>query len=132
MDSFIIANVERLENELFLVVVLYGDDGYIADRVIVPYENAESAVITIAEVAYKVDVWSSDTTLYKAMLEVPGLNGIIKHPDDTSETGRQIEELMQILRQEFERPALPRWRKWLSSLFRRMTRLIEGDGKYEI
>jgi hypothetical protein len=142
MRHLIIANIESLEASRFLVADFYDDFGYLKDQIIVPFENMQQAIEQIKELAQEygqtVDLWTSDKELFAYTLNVPGLNGVIKHPDDVSTTKSAIHQFEEILRESYEieplipLPKLPGWRRRLFYFVFKIANMIGGNGKYEI
>ncbi|GCD81925.1 hypothetical protein PTHTG4_09870 [Parageobacillus thermoglucosidasius] len=135
-----IANVEYIEATPFLVIALY--DRYLIDAIIEPFESIEGAVERLHDVVARhgqtaIDVWTSNRDLFAALLQTPGLNGIIKHPDDTRDTLALIKQYESILYEVHDiepiikRPPLPKWRRFLLALLLKLENLIKGEGKYD-
>jgi hypothetical protein len=139
----VITNVEQIEDNPFLVVLVFDADGYQVDACYRPYENVADAIIFISEV---MDVFgqsnykalTSNRELFARMITEPGIVVEIKHPDDTGETGRFIKRNEDILRGFYNvatkplKPQLPRWRVWLFLWLEKITEKIRGADKYEI
>ncbi|NSL51706.1 hypothetical protein [Calidifontibacillus erzurumensis] len=143
MNELAIANIEYIESQPFLVVILYGKDGYFIDNIIVPYENTKIAIRWLKALRNRhgiksLNVWTSNQELYGAMLETVGIAGEIKHTDNTSETKRMIDEYKKLLAELHEIkptkpiPKLPKWRYRLFIMLTKLTNLIGGNGKYDI
>ncbi len=143
MRPLIVSNVERLEATPFLVAILYGQDGQRLDEMIFPFESYELALLIIQELAQRngvksFELWTSDNRLYLLSLQTPGIAGTIKHASDTIDTRRMVEYNADILRELYEikplipKPPLPKWRAFLVRTIRKLLKIIEGDGKYEI
>jgi hypothetical protein len=139
-DVLAIANVEYIEATPFLVIALY--DRYLIDAIIEPFESIEGAVERLHDVAARhgqtaIDVWTSNRDLFATLLKTPGLNGIIKHPDDTRDTLALIKQYEHILHELYDiepiikRPPLPKWRRFLLALLKKLENLIKGAGKYD-
>lgn len=143
MNELAIANIEYIESQPFLVVILYGKDGYFIDNIIVPYENTKIAIRWLKALRNRhgiksLNVWTSNRELYGAMLETVGIAGEIKHTDNTGETKRMIDEHKELLTELHEIkptkpiPKLPKWRYRLFIMLTKLTNLIGGNGKYDI
>ena len=135
-----IANVEYIEATPFLVIALY--DRYLIDAIIEPFENIERVVERLHDVAAQhnqttLDVWTANRDLFAMLLKTPGLNGIIKHPDDVRDTLALIKQYESILYEVYDiepiikRPPLPKWRRFLLALLKKLENLIKGAGKYD-
>lgn len=142
-NELAIVNVEYIESQPFLVVVLYGKDGYFIDNIIVPYENTKIAIKWLKALRNKhgiksLNVWTSNRELYAATLEVIGIAGEIKHADSTNETKRMIDEHRELLTELHgvkplkPLPKLPKYRKWLFITLQKLTNFIGGRGQYDI
>lgn len=139
----VIANVERVETQQFLVVIAFGPDGYLVDYCCPTYEGPDKAVEFIGNLLKShgqspVRLWTSNTELYTAFLSVPGIGAEIKHPDDTAETKRMIEKDKKILIEFHEikprvpKPKLPAWRRRLFLLLEKITEKVKGADRFEI
>jgi hypothetical protein len=135
----LVVNVEPLETERFLVVLAFGNDGYLVDACCPIYEDAGKAIDFIRTVLAThgqtaATLWTSDKELYGAFLSIAGLGAELKHRNQTQETGRFIAQHANILTEFHEikpiepKPELPRWRRWLFIMLEK----IGGNGKYEI
>jgi len=139
-DVLAIANVEHIEASPFLVVALY--DQYLIDVIIEPFESVERAVERLHDVAARhgqtsLDVWTSNRDLLVAMLKTSGINGIIKHPDDTCDTSIIIQQYESVLRECHEidpivkKPPLPKWRRFVLSVLRKIEQIVRREEKYD-
>lgn len=139
----IITNVETVETHRFLVVIVFGPDGYLADYCCPTYEGPAKAVEFIGYLLKShgqsaARIWTSNPELYTAFLSVPGIGAEIKHPDDTAETKRMIEKDKKILiefqeiKPRVPKPKLPAWRRRLFLLLERVAQIVKGAENYEI
>jgi hypothetical protein len=140
-DVLAIANVEYIEATPFLVIALY--DRYLIDAIIEPFESVERAVERLHDVAARhsqtaLDVWTSNRDLFATLLQTPGLNGIIKHSDDTRDTLALIKQYESILYEVHDiepivkKPPLPRWRRFVLSMLQKLEKIVKGAEKYDI
>lgn len=143
MRPLVVANFERIEGTAFIVAILYGEDGQRIDGITLPCDSSTDALAIVRHLAKEyristVEMWTSDSGLYVQSLTMAGIYGVIKHPSDTEETRREIEQSAEILRELYEikplipKPSPPKWRAYLISVVRRVLNKLEGDGKYEI
>lgn len=142
MRFLAIVNVEAIEASKFLVINLYGTTGHLVDQIIAPATTEDETVQKLRELALIYDqldfeCWTSDPSLFKRFLTEPGIAVSIKHPDDTLDTHRAIRELEPVLRELYDiepiikRPPLPKWRRFLLALLKKLENLIKGAGKYD-
>lgn len=142
-NELAIANIEYIETQPFLVISLYGKDGYFSDNIIVPYENTNISIRWLKALRNRhglktLNVWTSNIELYGATLEVVGISGEIKHTDNTIETKRMIDQHRQVLIELHDikpfkpLPKLSKWRYRLFIMIKKLTNLIGGNGKYDI
>jgi hypothetical protein len=138
----VITNVETVETEQFLVVIVFGHDGYLADYCCPLYQGVQHAVEFISNSLMihgetSALVWTSNNQLYTALLNVPGLAVEIKHRNDTNLTKRYIDNDREILiefygiKPSVPLPKLPKWRKRLLLWLEKITNIVRGEG-YEI
>jgi hypothetical protein len=138
-----IVNVETIEASRFLVINLYGENGYLIDQIIAPTTTEDETVRKLRELALiygqtDFECWTSDPSLFKRFLTEPGIAASLKHRDDTIDTHYAILEHEPILRQLYDiepivkKPPLPRWRRFILSLLQKLEKIIIGDGKYEV
>ncbi len=143
MKPLVIANIEHIEAQPFLVALLFGEDGYLADGLTLPYEGPTAAIERIAQLGLvhgfeTVEMWTSDTALYVEALKVPGVGAVYKHPSDTRLTREAIERDAELLRDLYDipplipKPRLPKWRAFLARIVRGILKRLEGDGEYEV
>lgn len=143
MKPLITANFEYIEDVQFIVALLYGEDGLLLDVIARQCETPADGIKAIQYLAdfyliSTVELWTSNNALYLESLKTAGVPGIIKHPSDTIQTRRVIEQdrdlfidLYAIL-PRLEKPKLPRWRNVLAGAVRKLLKTIEGNGKFEI
>jgi hypothetical protein len=138
-----IVNVEAIEASKFLVINLYGENGYLIDQIIAPATTEDETVQKLRELAAiygqkDFECWTSDLTLYKRLLTEPGIAVSLKHRDDTIDTYNAILEHDSILRELYDiepivkKPPLPSWRRFILSMLQKLEKIIIGDGKYEV
>jgi hypothetical protein len=138
-----IVNVEAIEASKFLVINLYGENGYLIDQIIAPATTEDETVRKLRELSLiygqtDFECWTSDLSLYKRLLTEPGIAVSIKHRDDTIDTYNAILEHDSILRELYDiepivkKPPLPSWRRFILSLLQKLEKIIIGDGKYEV
>lgn len=143
MRPLITANVERIDATPFLVAILSGEDGYMLDALIIPYESPKAAIDHIRQLAaaYRietVEIWTSTNELFVESLAVPGVAGTIKHRSDTAATSRIIEQDREVLAELYgiqpitPKAVPPKWRAFFIRGLRKVLKQLEGDGKYEI
>jgi hypothetical protein len=138
-----IVNVETIEASRFLVINLYGKNGYLIDQIIAPATTEDETVRKLRELAAiygqtDFECWTSDPSLFKRFLTEPGIAVSIKHRDDTIDTYNAILEHDSILRELYDiepivkKPPLPSWRRFILSMLQKLEKIIIGDGKYEV
>lgn len=137
MRPLLIANIERIEETDFLVAQLFGDDGYLLDTVIRPYESAEVSISYVREFGstYGIDtleMWTSNREIYLAALPEIGIGAEIKHASDTLCTRTAAADLREILAEiDTEASAdspLPRWKAYVIG---KLKGIIHKLGGYE-
>ncbi|WP_018394538.1 hypothetical protein [Bacillus sp. 37MA] len=116
---FAVANVEALESDRLVVVNIYNDEhGQLVNQVIRSFDNYPQIVELLQEIE-AAHVWTSDQELFGLLLQTVGIGVEYKHPSDTTETKRAVEEQTELLREIFEIEPLPpkeplsKWRMWL-------------------
>jgi hypothetical protein len=133
-----IVNVEAIEASKFLVINLYGENGYLIDQIIALATTEDETVRKLRELALiygqtDFECWTSDPSLYKRLLTEPGIAVSIKHRDDTIDTYNAILEHDSILRELYdiepiiERPTLPKWRRFLLALLEKLENSLKGE-----
>jgi hypothetical protein len=139
----ILTNVETIETEKFLVVLAFGNDGYLVDSCCPVYEGEAHAVDFIRKLLAThgqttATVWTSTQALYMVFLAEPGLGAELKHRDDTIETSNFVKRHSDILIEFHEieplvpKPVLPKWRKRLFLWLQKLMNKVGGNGHYEI
>lgn len=142
MSYLLIVNIERVEATEFIVLNAYDDAGQLADSIIKPFEGFPAAVDLIRDEMYVLnqmhfEVYTSNQKLYGSLLAIPGTAVSIKHRDQTADTEASIRQAEEIMRDIYEikpteeKPVLPNWRRWLCDKLTKLTKLIEGNGKYD-
>ncbi|MFD0588661.1 hypothetical protein ACFQZE_11650 [Paenibacillus sp. GCM10027627] len=146
MRHLIVINVEYVEASPFVVALLYNPEGRMVDGMTF-LTAAESDVHTMLFVIRKLteahaisvpEMWTSNRALYMETLSRPGVMATIKHPSDTRETRRHIEQNAEILRELYKietlepRKKAPVWRTWLYRAISKVKLYIKGDYDYEI
>jgi hypothetical protein len=122
------------------VIVLFGEDGYMADEIIVPREDMPQVLRKLNDLMQShglrtLDVWTSDRDIFALLLDIPGINVQIKHPSDTDSTRVAIKSNAEILMDIFnisKLPPLPGWRKKIATFLKKLLNYVEGNGKYEV
>jgi hypothetical protein len=143
MRFLAIVNVETIEASRFLVINLYGENGYLIDQIIAPETTEDETVRKLSELSLiygqtDFECWTSDPSLFKRFLTEPGIAVSIKHRDDTIDTYNAILEHDSILRELYDiepivkKPPLPSWRRFILSMLQKLEKIIIGDGKYEV
>ncbi|MEH6992610.1 hypothetical protein V7075_07830 [Neobacillus drentensis] len=135
-----VLNVERLEGSQFLVINLY--DKYLIDNIIAPYEGPAQAIERLKELTQihlaPITCLTSQKHIYSLMLSTPGINGVMKHYSETTETASSLRDAEEILRDLYDiepftsLPMLSEWRKRLFFMLLKITNKIGGNGRYEI
>jgi hypothetical protein len=135
-----VVNVEHLEATPFLVVNLY--DKYLSDQIIAPYESPSQAIECMKDLMAQHDCsvfcLTSNRDIYALTLNTPGINGMIKHYEDTKETASSLKVAEDVLRDLYDitpiepLPQLPKWRKRLFYSFLIIANKLGGNGHYEI
>jgi hypothetical protein len=136
-------NVEAIEASKFLVINLYGENGYLIDQIIALATTEDETVRKLRELALiygqtDFECWTSDPSLFKRFLTEPGIAVSIKHRDDTLDTHRAIRELEPVLRELYDiepivkKPPLPKWRRFVLSLLQKLEKIVKGAEKYYI
>lgn len=143
MRPLIIVNIEPLQSVQFLVILMYDDKGSQCEQLTVPYEDNDQLVQRIYQLkkSYQiqsVDVYTSSKDIFRLLFNMPGILCFIKHPDDTKicqsvlVTNRElIMDIYSIGTDGYKRK-LPSWRQCLARWLRRILKIVEGNGKYEI
>lgn len=142
MKPLLIVNFERVEASPFIVALLYDETGGLIDGVTLPGGDVYTALQSVqlladAHCIIDPEVWTSDTGLYLEMLSRPGVLGFIKHPSETRQTRRHIEQDAELLRKLYEIQPLepkqkaPRWRVKLMKVLRAITLHLKGDYEYD-
>ncbi|MFA4137032.1 MULTISPECIES: hypothetical protein [unclassified Brevibacillus] len=142
MRPLVIANIELVERQPFLVALLHGEDGYLLDEITLPYEGPDAACELIAEIMRKyrletVECWTSELALYVAALRTVGIAVTFKHRSDTAGTREAIEHSRDILAEIYEiKPKIPKrkppkWRLLFIGLVEKILNKLRGDGKYD-
>lgn len=142
MRSLVIANVERIGKNPFLIAILFGDDGQRLDEICIPFRSYPHAIVKARQLGmiYKmqtVELWTSDRELYIESMKHAGIAGVIKHPSDTQSTRHSIERNAEILQDLYEiqpiepKPKPPKWKAFFILSARKLLKLL-GEQKYEI
>lgn len=140
LDSrpILVANIETLRGRDFIVLVLFGADGYRVDNIVLPYEGGEYAVKLMRDLLEKyhiasADVWTSTPAVLMAVMKEPGLNGIVKHPSDTVTTANLVAEYEDVLVTYYglddlpkDNRRLPKWRRFFIAVLYRAIQKLEG------
>lgn len=147
MRPLVIANTHALHGAKFVVALLYGEDGYYRDTLIVREDTPDTAVEVVCRLMGKygvldAELWTSTTALYVRCLQEVGIAAEIKHASDTAATERFMRDNADNLTEFYElipppappppKPPLPRWRMRMAKVLRSILKIIEGDEKYDI
>ncbi|ADC48957.1 hypothetical protein BpOF4_04465 [Alkalihalophilus pseudofirmus OF4] len=141
MRPLIVANVEQLESEMFLVAILYGADGLCADKIIVKFDGYGDAFERLKKLGGDdFELYTADKQLFKGALEVAGIAVSIKRPSDVDDTRREIELIADLLREvheiepviKEERPKPSKLRGFLVKKLEKILMKLRGDYDYEI
>lgn len=146
MQPIVVANIESVYDTPFVCAVLYGDDGYLRNSLILPVENDQTAIETICRLIghygyFDAEVRTSTPDIYRWCIGEVALSGRILHPSDTAETKRTVKEHAEVLAEIHglipppvpeHKPPLPHWRAKMAKVLHRLLKIIEGDGKYDI
>lgn len=139
MSFLVIANVERIEADEFIVLNIYDDNGQLADSTIKPFENVAGAVDLLRDEMYVLnqihfEVYTSDPKLYGALLAIPGAAVSLKHRDQTADTKASLTQVEDVMRDLYEiqpiKP-LPEWRKRLFIMVQKLADKLKGDGIHD-
>ncbi|WP_169083239.1 hypothetical protein [Paenibacillus sp. PL91] len=143
MRTLFVVNVEHVEASPFVVALLYDEAGELMDGMTVKGGDVNTALLTVKSLstAHNIglsEIWTSNTALYMESLSRPGVLATIKHPSDTRETRRHIEQSADILRELYAiepiepRREPPKWRAFLVSTLNTITNYVKGDYEYEV
>lgn len=141
MRPLFVVNFEHVEASPFVVALLYDEEGELIDGMTMPGADVSTALMTVklmteSHSILAPEIWTSDRALYMEILTRPGVLGVIKHPSDTRQTRRHIEQDAEILHDLYDiqplnpRQKAPRWRTFLVSALIALKNYVKGD--YEI
>jgi hypothetical protein len=136
-------NIESLQGIPFVVMLMYDDKGSQCEQLTMPYEDNDQLVKQIDRLKnsyhiQSIDVWTSSKGIFRHLFDTAGILCFIKHPDDTkicqSVLGTNRELIMDIYKigTDGYKRKLPIWRQYLARWLRRILKIVEGNGKYEI
>ena len=146
MRPLVIANTHALHGAKFVVALLYGEDGYYRDTLIVREDTPDTAVEIVCRLIGKygvldAELWTSTPALYVRCLQEVGIAAEIKHASDTAATERFMRDNADNLADFYglippapppPKPLLPPWRARIAKVLRSILKIIEGDGKFDI
>lgn len=141
MRPILISNIETLESQPFFVAILYGEDGYLLDEIVIQFDSWTQIIEKVRDIQTKyrletIELWTSTKGLYIESLKHAGIAALFKHPSDTIDTRKLIENNIDTIRDFYElqpkmpKPAPPKWKAFL---FRLLTTLLNrlGVDRYE-
>jgi hypothetical protein len=143
MRYLAIVEIVKLEATPFLTINLYGEKGYVVDQLIAPYDGNPQQAVDLMQQLIKqhgrtLDCWLTDKEIFVATLSAPGINGQLKHRDDTKDCEVAVKSVEEVLRELYEiepiipLPKLSAWRKRLFVAALKIANKISGGGKYDI
>lgn len=146
MQPIVVANIESIYDTPFVCAVLYGEDGYFRNSLIIPVEGDQTAIEAICRLIghygyFDAEVWTSTPDVYRWCIGEVALSARIMHPSDTAETKRAVRESAEVLAEIHglipplipePKPPLPRWRARIAKVLHSLLKIIEGAGKYDI
>lgn len=135
----LVANIETLRGADFLVLVLFGADGYKVAARIKPFEGRRQitkearALLDEYHVHYA-EAWTYQATIWHALRDAEGIYPMFKHPLDVSCTSREVmdveEALIDVYGLDERLPdaprVLPKWKTVIIGVLTRIIQKLEG------